>query len=155
MTDVLIVEDNPLNLELARDLLEAQGFMVRAAHDAAQCRAALTARRPDLILMDIGLPGTDGLQLTRALRADPATRDLLIVALTAHAMAADARLVADAGCDGYLTKPIQTRTFAQQVTAFIAAQGTGQPGDSGRVTCGLPAGLSRRQTDGQQKREDV
>jgi CheY-like chemotaxis protein len=125
MACVLIVEDNPLNLELAQDILEAQGFEVRAAHDAAQCFAALADRRPDLILMDIQLPGKDGLQITRELRANPATRDLPIVAMTAHAMVEDARLVAEAGCDGYLTKPIQTRTLAPQVAAFLASKGQG------------------------------
>jgi CheY-like chemotaxis protein len=116
---ILIVEDTPLNMELARDILEAQGFEVFTAQDAAECMAELSARRPDLILMDLQLPGKDGLQITRELRANPATRDLLIVAMTAHAMVEDARRVAEAGCDGYLTKPIQTRTLAQQVTGFL------------------------------------
>jgi CheY-like chemotaxis protein len=107
-------------MELARDILEAHGFEVFAARDADECMAELSERRPDLILMDLQLPGKDGLQITRELRANPDTRDLLIVAMTAHAMVEDARRVADAGCDGYLTKPIQTRTLAQQVTGFLA-----------------------------------
>jgi CheY-like chemotaxis protein len=117
---VLIVEDNPLNLELARDILEVHGYEVLAAANAADVWAILARRQPDLILMDIQLPGTDGLQVTRDLRANAATRDLIIVAMTAHAMPEDARRVADAGCDGYLIKPIQTRTLASQVATFIA-----------------------------------
>jgi CheY-like chemotaxis protein len=116
---VLIVEDHPLNLELARDILEAQGYEVWAAGNAAECFARLREGRPDLILMDIQLPGMDGLQLTRRLRADPATRDLLIVAMTAHAMTEDRGRVLAAGCDGYLVKPIQTRLLGQQVAAAI------------------------------------
>jgi CheY-like chemotaxis protein len=116
---ILLVEDHPLNLELARDILEAHGYEVWAAGNAAECFACLQSDHPDLILMDIQLPGMDGLQITRALRADPATRGLLIVAMTAHAMAEDREHVLAAGCDGYLVKPIQTRLLAQQVAAFI------------------------------------
>ena len=115
----LIVEDNPLNLELARDILEIDGYEVLAAGDAAECFAILAAHRVDVILMDIQLPGTDGLQITRELRANSATRDLVIVAMTAHAMPEDAQRVAAAGCDGYLVKPISSRTLADQVAAFI------------------------------------
>jgi CheY-like chemotaxis protein len=116
---VLIVEDNPLNLELAQDILEAQGYETVTAGDAAGCAAALAHRRPDLVLMDIQLPGKDGLQITRELRADPRTADLLIVAMTAHAMIEDESVVMAAGCDGYLTKPIQTRQLALQVAEFL------------------------------------
>jgi CheY-like chemotaxis protein len=115
----LIVEDNPLNLELARDILEIHGYEVLTAGDAAECVAILAERRVDLVLMDVQLPGTDGLQLTRELRANPATRDLVIVAMTAHAMPEDAQRVAAAGCDGYLVKPINSRTLADEVAAFI------------------------------------
>ncbi len=88
-TVVLIVDDSPLNIELARDVLEVQGYEVLTATNAEECFAVLATCRPDLILMDIGLPGKDGLQITRDLRAAPATRDLCIVAMTAHAMADD------------------------------------------------------------------
>jgi CheY-like chemotaxis protein len=116
---VLIVEDTPLNLELAKDILEVAGFEVLAAADAAQCFAILAEHRPDLILMDVQLPGKDGLQITRELRANPETQDLLIVAMTAYAMVEDERRVIEAGCDGYLTKPIQTRMLAKQVASFL------------------------------------
>lgn len=123
---ILVVEDNALNLELARLILEVNGYEVLPALDAEECLAVLAARRPDLILMDVQLPGKDGLQLTRELRATPATHDLLIVAMTAHAMADDVRRAAEAGCDGYLTKPIDTRVLAEQVAAFISR---GRPKD--------------------------
>jgi CheY-like chemotaxis protein len=76
---------------------------------------------PDLILMDVSLPGLDGLETTKALRAEPATRHLVIIALTAHAMKGDEALALNAGCDGYLSKPIDTRTFINQVADFIAS----------------------------------
>ena len=118
---ILVVEDNRLNLELATDLLEANGFIVCHARTAEEGLRAARELSPDLVLMDFSLPGMDGLAATRALRADPATRHLTIIALTAHAMKGDEALALDAGCDGYLTKPIDTRTFAANVAAFIAA----------------------------------
>ena len=118
---ILVVEDNLLNLELVVDLLEVAGFAVCHAHTAEEGFRAARERSPDLILMDLSLPGLDGLAATRALRADPATRHLTIIALTAHAMKGDEALALEAGCDGYLAKPIDTRTFAAKVAAFIAA----------------------------------
>jgi CheY-like chemotaxis protein len=118
---ILVVEDNLMNLELVTDLLEAGGFIVCPARTAEEGCHAAHELSPDLILMDLSLPGLDGLAATRALRADPATRHLTIIALTAHAMRGDEALALRAGCDGYLTKPIDTRTFAAKVAAFIAA----------------------------------
>jgi CheY-like chemotaxis protein len=118
---ILVVEDNLLSLELVADLLEAVGFIVGHAHTAEDGLRAARELSPDLILMDLSLPGLDGLAATKALRADPATRHLTIIALTAHAMKGDEALALSAGCDGYLTKPIDTRTFAATVAAFIAA----------------------------------
>jgi CheY-like chemotaxis protein len=118
---ILVIEDNPLNLELVTDLLEADGFIVCQARTAEEGLRAVCELSPDLILMDLSLPGLDGLAATRALRADPATRHLTIIALTAHAMRGDEAIALRAGCDGYLTKPIDTRTFAAKVAAFIAA----------------------------------
>jgi CheY-like chemotaxis protein len=118
---ILVVEDNLLNLELVTDLLEADGFIVCQAHTAEEGLRAAHELSPDLILMDLSLPGLDGLAATRALRDDSATRRLTIIALTAHAMRGDETLALHAGCDGYLTKPIDTRTFAAKVAAFIAA----------------------------------
>ena len=118
---ILVVEDNLLNLELVTDLLEAAGFIVCRALTAEEGLCAARELSLDLILMDLSLPGLDGLAATRTLRADPVTRHLPIIALTAHAMRGDEALALDAGCDGYLTKPIDTRTFAAKVAAFIAA----------------------------------
>jgi CheY-like chemotaxis protein len=118
---ILVVEDNLLNLELVTDLLEAAGFIVCRALTAEEGLGAARELLPDLILMDLSLPGVDGLAATKTLRADPATRRLTIIALTAHAMKGDEALALGAGCNGYLTKPIDTRTFAANVAAFIAA----------------------------------
>jgi CheY-like chemotaxis protein len=117
---ILVVEDNLLNLELVTDLLEVGGFHVAHACTAEEGVRAARELSPDLVLMDLSLPGLDGLAATRALRADPATRHLAIIALTAHAMQGDEALALREGCDGYLTKPIDTRTFAANVAAFIA-----------------------------------
>ena len=118
---ILVVEDNLLNLELVTDLLEAAGFIVCPAHTAEEAFRAARELSPDLVLMDLSLPGLDGLAATRSLRADLTTYHLTIIALTAHAMKGDEALALQAGCDGYLTKPLDTRTFAAKVAAFIAA----------------------------------
>lgn len=118
---ILVVEDNPMNLELVSDLLQAKGFAVHHAPTAEQGMILARSLMPDLILMDVSLPGLDGLQATKALRAYHATRNLTIVALTAHAMRGDEELALKAGCDGYLAKPIDTRSFADKITGFIAA----------------------------------
>ena len=123
MTDnkILIIEDNPLNLELATDLLEANGFTVDSAQTAEEGLRLARERLPDLVLMDFSLPGMDGLSATRHLKSDPATRHLTVVGLTAHAMKGDEALALKAGCDGYLTKPIDTRTFVATVINYIAS----------------------------------
>jgi len=123
MTDptVLIIEDNPLNVELASDLLAAGGFTIRATNTAEEGMRIAREWLPDLVLMDISLPGMDGISAARALRADPATAQLTIVGLTAHAMKGDEGIALGAGFDGYLTKPINTRTFVATVNELIAA----------------------------------
>jgi len=115
---VLVIEDNPMNMELFTDLLEAGGFTVQQARTAEDGLRQAQAR-PDLILMDVSLPGMDGLEATRALRADPVTCNLPVVALTAHAMKGDAEIALQAGCSGYLTKPIDTRSFVRSITRFM------------------------------------
>jgi CheY-like chemotaxis protein len=119
--NILIIEDNPLNLELAADLLEAHGFVVSSAGAAEEGLRMAREILPDLVLMDLGLPGMDGLCATKALKTDPATRHLTVVGLTAHAMKGDTEIAFKAGCDGYLTKPIDTRTFAKTITRFIGS----------------------------------
>jgi CheY-like chemotaxis protein len=118
---ILIIEDNQLNLELAADLLEANGFVVASAPTAEEGLRLARELLPDLVLMDFSLPGMDGLSAARNLKADPATRHLAVVGLTANAMKGDEEAALNAGCDGYLIKPIDTRTFVATVTEFIAS----------------------------------
>jgi CheY-like chemotaxis protein len=117
--NILIVDDNPVNLKLAISVLEAAGFSVESAGSAEEAALVIETLRPHLILMDIGLPGMDGLTLTQRLKSDSRYANLRIVALTAFAMKGDDRKALEAGCDGYITKPIDTRTFAAQVAAFL------------------------------------
>ena len=123
---ILIIEDNLLNLELATDLLEANGFIVSSAQTAEEGLRMARELLPDLVLMDFSLPGMDGLSATKHLKADPATRHLAVVGLTANAMKGDEQMALNAGCDGYLTKPIDTRTFIATVKKFIASADTRQ-----------------------------
>ena len=118
---ILIIEDNPLNLELTTDLLEANGFVVSSASAAEEGLRMAREALPDLVLMDLGLPGMDGLCATKDLKTNPATRHLKVVGLTAHAMKGDTEIAFKAGCDGYLTKPIDTRTFIETITSFIVS----------------------------------
>lgn len=117
---ILIVDDNATNLKLARVLLASEGYEVRTAEDAPQALAALTDFHPRLILMDIQLPGTDGLALTRQLKSAPATREIIVIALTAYAMKGDAERALAAGCDGYVSKPIDTRTLPVLIASHLA-----------------------------------
>lgn len=118
---ILIIEDNLLNMELASDVLEAHGFVVLQASTAEAGLLLAREASPDLVLMDLSLPGMDGLRAVQALKADPATAHLTVVALTAHAMKGDREIALNAGCHGYLTKPIDTRTFAAAVAGFITS----------------------------------
>jgi CheY-like chemotaxis protein len=116
---ILIVEDNPTNLELVTDLLEPLGYVILPAETAEEGIHLATLELPDLILMDVALPGMDGLSATQQLKGDPRTQRIPIVALTAHAMSGDERRVLAAGCAGYITKPIDTRSFPATVTRFL------------------------------------
>lgn len=116
---ILIVDDNPTNLKLAADVLECEGYTVLRALHADEAREILTGTMPELILMDIQMPGMDGLTLTRLLKADPAYQAVRIVALTSFAMKGDEQKAREAGCDGYLTKPIDTRKLPGQVAEAL------------------------------------
>ena len=116
---ILVVDDHPGNMKLLSFVLTAQGYDVRTAGDALQALAVLNEFRPRLILLDIQLPGMDGLELARLLKADPAHADLLIVAVTASAMRGDEEKAIEAGCDGYITKPIDTRTLPKLVASYL------------------------------------
>ena len=120
---VLVVDDNPLNLELASFVLAADGWSVTTAGDAIEALSSIAQSPPELILMDIQLPGMDGLTLTRQIKADPATRHIAVVAFTAYAMKGDDAIMRAAGCDGYLAKPIDVARFAAQVRGLLAATG--------------------------------
>jgi two-component system cell cycle response regulator DivK len=122
---ILVVEDNPMNLELVRDILTAEGYEVLEAADGATGVAIATLERPALILMDLQLPRLDGLEAARLIRADPRLADIPIVAVTAHAMKGDDEKARAAGCDGFVTKPIQVREFVATVAAFLKGAKSG------------------------------
>src|SRR5918995_5514626 len=118
-TNVLIVDDNPMNMKLVRVLLTGEGYEVRTAADAVEALDILKEWRPYLILMDIQLPGIDGLELTRRLKADSATDGIIIIGLTAYAMKGDEERILAAGCDAYIAKPIDTRTLPGVIATLI------------------------------------
>jgi two-component system cell cycle response regulator DivK len=119
MPRILVVEDNAMNLELVRDILTAEGYEVLEAADGATGVAIAALERPELILMDLQLPTLDGLEATRLIRADPRLAHIPIVAVTANAMKGDDDKARAAGCDGFVTKPIQVREFAATVAEFL------------------------------------
>jgi two-component system, cell cycle response regulator DivK len=116
---ILIVDDNPANTSLLSFILQKKGYQVRAAADAREALERLKEYQPRLIMMDIQLPGMDGLALTRMLKAEPHTREIVIIVLTAYAMKGDEERAREAGCDGYITKPIDTRTVAGLVAEHL------------------------------------
>ncbi len=116
---VLVVEDNPSNLDLARMVLEGNGFAVDTASNGTEGLEKARHLQPDLILMDMQLPGVDGLAVTRQLKADPATASIKVVALTANALKGSEEQALAAGCSGYIAKPIELKKFMLQVTNFL------------------------------------
>jgi CheY-like chemotaxis protein len=122
---ILVVDDNPQNLKLARVLLTIEGYEVRTAADAEEALRVLESFAPRLILMDLQLPGMDGLELTRRLKADPARRGIIVIALTAYAMKGDREKALAAGCDGYVTKPIDTVALPKLIAGHLAASEEG------------------------------
>jgi len=120
---ILIVDDNPTNLKLVAYLMKANGYQVSTAMDAEAALARIQDQRPALILMDVQLPGIDGLELTRRLKADPVTRDIIIVAVTAYAMKGDLDKAVAAGCDDYVTKPIDTRALPETISLHLSRNG--------------------------------
>lgn len=122
---ILVVDDNPTNLKLAADVLESEGHSVLRAHDADEARAVLRESLPDLILMDIQMPGMDGLTLTRLLKAGTLYQNIPIIALTAFAMKGDEQKAREAGCDGYITKPIESRRLPLQIAEILQRNAAG------------------------------
>jgi CheY-like chemotaxis protein len=117
---VLVIDDNPTNVKLLSFLLSSRGYQVSTAADADEALRVLGDQLPELIVMDIQLPGMDGLTLTRLLRNRPDTRGIAIVAVTAHAMKGDQESALAAGCDGFVTKPVDTRAFPDTVADHLA-----------------------------------
>lgn len=120
--EILIVEDNPANMKLASFLLEHAGYGVLQAGNAVEGIALARAHFPSLILMDIQLPGMDGLEATRIIKADALLRGIKVVALTAFAMKDDEQRILAAGCDAYIAKPIQYRAFLAEVARLLSGQ---------------------------------
>ena len=118
MSTVLLVEDNPISRQMFHQLLDKQ-FEVVEAESAEEAQARLQEMTPDLILMDVQLPGLDGLTFTRQLRSDPTTAHIPIVALSAYALSSDVQRALDAGCSDYLIKPIDILTFTDRVARAL------------------------------------
>lgn len=116
---ILLVEDNPMNRRVAQFLLKAQGYVVYEARDGQEALEMAKTHAPDLILMDLQLPGLDGFETTRKLKQDTATAAIPVVALTAYAMSGDAERALEAGCNGYITKPIDPDDFPKTVASFL------------------------------------
>lgn len=116
---ILIIDDNALNLELVTYLLTAKGYNIKVASRAEEALIILENTKPKLILMDIQLPGMDGFQLTKLLKNNPSYKDIPIIAVTAYAMKGDKEKILAAGCDGYIAKPIDTRTLPDIIRGYL------------------------------------
>lgn len=116
---ILVIEDNELNMKLVRSLLKIGNYTMLEAPDAETGIKLLQYRKPDLILMDIQLPGMDGLTATRMIKGDHRLRDIPVVAFTSYAMEGDESLAKKAGCAGYIIKPIDTHTFIKQLEGYL------------------------------------
>ena len=123
MARVLVIEDNAANMRLATFVLESAGHVVLGATDAEAGLAVVRDQQPDLVLMDIQLPGMDGLQAAAQLKADPATRAIPIIALTALAMKGDEERIRAAGCDGYIAKPLAYKNVLAVIDAHLLKSG--------------------------------
>jgi CheY-like chemotaxis protein len=119
MKRILVVEDDPIIMNLIVILLEREGYEVVQTFSAEEGISQATARLPDLVLMDVALPGLDGLAATRILKSREDTRSLPIIALTAQAMKEDVERASKAGCDGFIVKPLSTRAFVKEISRFL------------------------------------
>lgn len=122
---ILVVDDNPTNLKLTAFLLKAEGHEVHTAEDGDKALRLLETLRPDLILMDVQLPGIDGLEVTRRLKANPRLSEVPVIALTAYAMKDDDKRALEAGCTGYISKPIDTRKFPDEIRKYLDSARSG------------------------------
>lgn len=134
---ILVVEDHPLNMKLVRSLLTLAGYAVIEAENGHQALQLSLDYNPDLILMDLLLPDMDGLEATRLIKERKETQDIPVVALTAYAMAGDEQRAKEAGCSGYISKPIDTRTFVQTIARYMKREGPPEALIPGRPTSPL------------------
>jgi len=125
MPKILIIEDTENNRVLLTRRLKPKGYDIVTAEDAERGLAIVPTEQPDLILMDVGLPGMDGWTATRQLKSDPATQPIPVIALTAHAMQGDRDKAADAGCDDYETKPIDFARLFEKIATLLASRSSG------------------------------
>ncbi len=119
---IVLVEDNVMNRRLAQFLLKSQGYTVYEATNGKEALELVKAHLPDLVLMDLQLPELDGFTTTRMLKQDATTKDIPVVALTAYAMKGDAERALEAGCDGYIAKPIDKKEFLEMVASYLERQ---------------------------------
>src|ERR1039457_2864730 len=124
---ILVVDDAPVSLKLAATVLRSEGYKVHLACSAEEALMTLRTMVPRLLLVDLQLPNMNGLELPRHLRQDPRTREMLIVALTASVMAEAEQLAYDAGCDGFIAKPIDTRSLGRRLRRYLDAQSATAP----------------------------
>ena len=116
---ILVVEDNELNMKLVKSLIKIGNYRVLEAIDAESGLQLIREQQPDLVLMDIQLPGMDGLCATKIIKEDPSLKDIPVVALTSYAMQGDEEKALEAGCMGYIAKPIDTRKFLETVSQYL------------------------------------
>jgi len=135
---ILVVDDEPVSLKLAAAVLRSEGYRVHLSSSGEQALTALKTVRPDLMLVDMRLPGIDGLELTRRIRQDPRSKDSIVVALTACTSGEDENRAYDAGCDGFIRKPINTRGLGSRVRAFLHGKGEEQQAPAGDGTLERP-----------------
>jgi CheY-like chemotaxis protein len=138
---ILVVDDAPVSLKLAATVLRSEGYKVHLACSAEEALMTLRTMVPHLLLVDLQLPNMNGLELTRHLRQDPRTREMLIVALTASVMAEAEQLAYDAGCDGFIAKPIDTRSLGRRLRRYLNSHSAPAP-EPGSAPGGLPIALS-------------
>jgi CheY-like chemotaxis protein len=143
---VLVVDDNAVNLKLTRVLLRGAGYDVQTAADAEEALRLLQTHKPRLILMDVQLPGISGLELTRSLKTDERTRDVIVVALTAYAMKGDEEKALAAGCDAYVSKPIDTDALLVLVADLLAGKRTEPKPQPSELTASTPSTSSPKES---------
>jgi two-component system, cell cycle response regulator DivK len=126
MSKIVVVEDNNMNMKLIQCILEHAGYSIRCVQTAEEGMELIRSDKPEAIIMDIHLPGMDGLEATRIIKADPLLKDIKIMALTASAMAGDAERAINAGCDAYVSKPVRYKNFLE-VLNYMLTQPSGKP----------------------------